>query len=127
MTLVQMGVDVVMRQTANRPTDFRQGTQLGREDHLIECCRHRNRWKWMSRETFAALPRVLLMRELRVRVEKRGFRTKEFVVVTSLLDAKAYPREELAGLCRARWHAELDIRSIKQTLPMDVLRCKTPD
>jgi hypothetical protein len=127
MTLVQMGVDVVMRQTANRPTDFRRGTQLGREDHLIEWRRHRNRWKWMSREAFAALPRVLLMRELRVRVEKRGFRTKEFVVVTSLLDAKAYPREQLAGLYRARWHAELDIRSIKQTLKMDVLRCKSPD
>src|ERR687887_615854 len=24
------------------------------------------------------------------------------------------------------WHAELDLRSIKQTLKMDVLRCKTP-
>jgi hypothetical protein len=127
MALVQMGVDVVMRQTANRSTDFRQGTQLGREDHLIEWRRHRNRWKWMSRDAFAAMPRVLPMRELRIRVEKRGFRTKEFVVVTSLLDAKAYPREQLAGLYRARWHAELDIRSIKQTLKMDVLRCKTPD
>jgi Transposase DDE domain len=127
MALVQMGVDVVMRQTANRPTDFRQGIQLGREDHLIEWRRHRNRWRWMSREAFADLPRVLLMRELRVRVEKRGFRTKEFVVVTTLLDAKAYPREQLAGLYRARWHAELDISSIKQTMKMDVLRCKTPD
>src|SRR5262249_25466134 len=103
------------------------GTKLGREDHLIEWHRHRNRWKWMSRETFAALPRVLLMRELRVRVDKPGFRTNEFVVVTSLLDAKVYSRDELEGLYRARWHAELDIRSIKQTLRMDVLRCKTPD
>ena len=127
MALKQMGVDVVMRQTANRPTDFRQGTRLGHEDHLIEWHRHRNRWKWMSREAFARLPRVLLMRELQVRVAKRGFRTREFVVVTTLLDASEYPREELAGLYRARWHAELDIRSIKQTLKMDVLRCKTPD
>ena len=126
MGLVQMGVDVVMRQTANRPTDFRQGTKLGREDHLVEWRRHRNRWKWMSREAFVALPRVLQMRELRVRVDKPGFRTKEFVVVTSLLDAKVYSRDELEGLYRARWHAELDIRSIKQTLRMDVLRCKTP-
>jgi hypothetical protein len=127
MTLVQMGVDVVMRQTANRPTDFRRGTKLGREDHLIEWHRHRNRWRWMSRKAFAAMPRVLLMRELRVRVEKRGFRTKDIVVVTTLLDAEAYPRDELAALYRDRWNAELDIRSIKQTLRMDVLRCKTPD
>jgi hypothetical protein len=127
MTLVQMGVDVVMRQTGNRPTDFRRGTKLGREDHLVEWHRHRNRWKWMSREAFAALPRVLLMRELRVRVEKRGFRTKHFVVVTSLLDAKKYSCGEIAGLYRARWNVELDIRSIKQTLRMDVLRCKSPE
>jgi hypothetical protein len=127
MALLQMGVDVVMRQAGNRPTDFRRGTKLGRDDHLVEWHRHRNRSKWMSREAFAILPRVLLMRELRVRVEKRGFRTKEFVVVTSLLDAKEYPRDELAGLYRARWNAELDIRSIKQTMRMDTLRCKTPD
>ena len=80
----------------------------------------------MSREEFAALPRVLLMREVKVRVDKRGFRTKVFVVITTLLDPEAFPRQELAGLYRARWHAELDIRSIKQTLKMDVLRCKTP-
>jgi hypothetical protein len=127
VTLVGMGVDVVMRQTGNRRSDFRRGTRLGREDHRVEWHRHRNRPGWMSREEFAALPRVLPMRELRVRVDKPGFRTKVFVVVTSLLDAGLYPREEVASLYRARWHAELDIRSIKQTMRMDVLRCKTPE
>jgi hypothetical protein len=127
IALVQMGVDVVMRQTANRPTDFRRGTRLGPEDHLIAWHRHRNRWPWMSRAEFAAMPRVLPMRELRVRVDKKGFRTRQFVVVTTLLDPGAYPRDELASLYRARWHAELDIRSIKQALRMDVLRCKAPD
>ena len=127
VTLVDMGVDVVMRQAGNRQTDFRSGTNLGREDHIVEWHRHRNRPKWMSRAEFAALPRVLRMRELRVRVDKPGFRTKQFVIVTSLLDAELYTREELAGLYRARWHAELDIRSIKQTMKMDMLRCKTPE
>jgi hypothetical protein len=127
VALVGAGVDVVMRQVANRRTDFRRGTRLGREDHAVEWHRHRNRPKWMSREDFAALPRVLPMRELRVRVEKPGFRTRSFVVVTSLTDPAAYPREDLAGLYRARWHAELDLRSIKQTMRMDVLRCKTPE
>jgi hypothetical protein len=127
IALAQMGVDVVMRQTGNRSTDFRRGTRLGREDHLVEWHRHRNRWPWMSREEFAALPRVLVMRELRVHVEQRGFRTKQFVVVTTLLDVGAYPRREIAGLYRARWHAEINIRSLKQTLRMDVLRCRTPE
>ena len=111
MTLRRMGVDVVMRQTGNRRSDFRRGARLGREDHLVEWHRDRNRRPWMSREEFAALPRVMAMRELRVRVEQPGFRTRSFVVVTSLLDPEAFPRRELAALYRARWHAELDIRS----------------
>jgi hypothetical protein len=127
VTLVGRGVDVVMRQAANRRTDFRRGTRLGREDHLVPCHRHRNRPKGMSREEFAALPRMLPMRELRVRVDQPGFRTRSFVVVTSLLDAVAYPRQELEELSRSRWHAELDLRSIKSVMPMDVLRCKTPE
>ena len=126
VTLAGMGVDVVMRQHGGRRSDFRRGTRLGREDHLVEWHRSRNRPGWMTREEFAALPRVLVMREIKVRVDKRGFRTKVLVVVTTLLDPEAFPRQELAGLYRARWHAELDIRSIKQTLKMDVLRCKTP-
>jgi hypothetical protein len=66
------------------------------------------------------------MRELRVLVPQRGFRTRVVLVATTLLDAQVYPKEDLAGLYRARWHAELDLRSIKQTMQMDVLRCKTP-
>src|SRR5262249_36781334 len=31
------------------------------------------------------------------------------------------------GLYRARWNNELDLRSIKVTLQMDLLRCKTPE
>jgi hypothetical protein len=127
VTLVGMGVDVVMRQIGNRRTDFRRGTKLGRDDHVVVWERHRNRPRWMDRLSFHRLPRMIVMREVRVRVDKPGFRTKQFVVVTSLLDANTYSRDDLAGLYRARWHAEFDIRSIKQTMKMDVLRCKTPD
>ena len=73
------------------------------------------------------MPRSLAMRELRVRIDKKGFRARQFVVVTSLLDPAAYPAKELAGLYRARWHAELDIRTIKCLMQMDVLRCTTPE
>ena len=127
VTLVGLGVDVVMRQVANRRTDFRRGTRLGREDHLVQWHRHRNRSKWMGREEFAALPRVLTMRELRVRVSKPGFRTRSFVVVTSLLDDVTYTRDDLAGLYRLRWHAELDLQTIKITMQMDILRCQSPE
>jgi hypothetical protein len=70
-----------MRPTGNRPLDFRRGTRLGREDHLVEWHRHRNRWVWMGREEFAAMSRVLSMDDLRVRVDQRGFRTREFLLI----------------------------------------------
>ena len=56
-----------------------------------------------------------------------GFRTRWIVVVTTLLDPGQASKEELASLYRARWNNELDLRSIKVTLQMDRLRCKTPE
>jgi hypothetical protein len=125
--LLAMGVDVVMRQHGGRPSDFRRGRKLGREDHLVEWQRGRQRRSWMSLPEFRRMPRSLVMREFRVRIDKKGFRTRQFVVVTSLLDPVEYPAKELASLYRARWHAELDIRSVKAVMQMDVLRCKTPE
>ena len=62
-----------------------------------------------------------------MRVEQPGFRTKEIIVVTTLLDPKAATKEDLESLYRSRWSQELDIRDIKITLQMDVLRCKSPE
>ncbi len=56
-----------------------------------------------------------------------GFRTRWITVVMTLLDPGQASRAELAALYRARWNNELDLRSIKVTLQMDVLRCKTPE
>jgi hypothetical protein len=39
----------------------------------------------------------------------------------------AEEQADLASLYRARWNNELDLRSIKSTMKMDVLRCKTPE
>ena len=105
--LLEMGVDVVMRRHGGRPSDFRRGSKLGREDHLVEWQRGRQRRSWMSLLEFHRMPRSLTMRELRVRIDKKGFRARQFVVVTSLLDPVTYPAKELAGLYRARWHAEI--------------------
>jgi hypothetical protein len=34
---------------------------------------------------------------------------------------------EIGDLYERRWDGEVDIRSIKATMQMDVLRCKTPE
>ena len=64
---------------------------------------------------------------MRIRVEQAGFRTREIIVVTNLLDPMEYSKQDLAELYQARWNQELDLRSIKTTMQMDVLRCKTPE
>jgi hypothetical protein len=81
----------------------------------------------MDEATYAGLPATVERREVRVRVTQRGFRTRVVLVATTLRDAQAFTKEELAGLYRARWHAALDRRAIKQTMQMDGLRCKTPE
>jgi Transposase DDE domain len=124
--LGRRGIDVVMRLHQRRQVDFRQGRQLGGEDHVVRWTKP-IRPAWMDEATYAVLPATIEIRELRVRVPQPGFRTRVVLVATTLLDATAFPKEALAGLYRARWHAELDLRSIKQTMQMDVLRCKTPE
>jgi len=124
--LREQGLDYVGRQHHRRTTDFRCGKRLGREDHHVEW-RKPVKPAWMDQQTYAEFPEQLTVRELRVRVGRRGFRTQVFVVVTTLLDARLYSAHDLAELYGQRWHCELDLRSIKAALGMDVLRCRTPE
>lgn len=123
--LLLMGVDSLFRKHQRRKDDFRRGQRLGPEDHLVTWTKG-VRPDWMTPVQFAALPETLTLREVRFRVEVPGFRSKVITLVTTLLDPVAYPKEKLAELYRERWLAELDLRSVKITMQMDVLRCQKP-
>ena len=123
--LQERWVDAVVRKHQLRPTDFRKGTRLGPDDHLV-CWKKPQRPQWMTIEQYTALPDELVVREVRVRVTQRGFRSKVIIVVTTLLDHEEFSPEEIAILFRRRWQAELSLRSLKVELQMDHLRCKTP-
>jgi len=123
--LQQRGVEIVVRKHQLRATDFRRGERLGRDDHVVRVPKP-PRPEWLSPESYAALPNELELREVRLRVKQRGFRTKLLVVVTTLLDADAFSAGEIVDLYRRRWQAELHLRSLKVVLQMDHLRCKTP-
>jgi hypothetical protein len=120
------GVDSVCRFSSHRTADFRRGRRLGGGDHVVVWPKPQKP-RTIDREAYAALPESLTVRECRVRVGRPGFRTRVLVVATTLLDATEYAKDDLAQLYRARWNAELDLRSLKQVLQMDVLRCKTPE
>jgi hypothetical protein len=66
-----------------------------------------------------------MLRELRYRIEPLGCRTQEVILVTTLLDPQLYPAAKLASLYGQRWQVETNLRHLKQTLHMDVLRTKT--
>jgi hypothetical protein len=119
------GIDIVFRQHHKRKVDFRSGRRLAADDHLITWNKPQ-RPAWLSADVWASLPATLTLRELRIRIPKGKFRTREIVIVTTLLDASRYPKSEIQALYRRRWEAEIHLRALKQTLQMDILRCKTP-
>lgn len=120
--LLQRGADVLFRMHQRRKYDFRKGRCLGLEDHVVTWTKP-ERPEWMSEERYAQIPEELTVRELRITVDQPGFRVNELVLVTTLLDTK----QEVARLFLERWNIELDFRSIKCVLQMDVMRCKTPE
>src|SRR5436190_1037523 len=120
------GSAVSMPDTPEYQADYRRGRRLGPGDHVVEWLKPQKP-RTIDRGTYDSLPERLTVRETRVRVEQAGFRSRVIIVVTTLLDADAIAADDLAQLYRARWNAELDLRSLKRTLQMDVLRCKTPD
>jgi hypothetical protein len=117
------GVDSVTR-LSKRRADFRRGKRLGKGDHIVQWPKP-TKPRSIDRKTYDSFPEFLMVRETRVQVEPAGFRSRTIIVVTTLLDVEAITKSDLAQLYRARWHAELDLRSLKRTLQMDVLRCKT--
>jgi len=123
--LNERGVDVVLHQHQSRRTDFRTGQSLGRRDHIV-------RWpkpakpEWMGQDVYASLPDEMEVREVEVTIRRNGFRPVKLIVATTLLDAEEYRPEDLAEAYWQRWQAELDLRSIKETMRMGELRCKTP-
>ena len=124
--LQQRSVDCVCRLTSHRTADFRRGKRLESGDHIVRWLKPA-RPRSIDRETYDRLPDFLTVRECRVRIVQPGFRISTLVIATTLLNPVEFTRDDLAQLYRARWNAELDLRSLKQTLQMDMLRCKTPE
>jgi hypothetical protein len=117
-SILQQGGHVLVQNHAQRKPDFRLGQRLGPRDHLVTWKKPKRKPGWISQEGYDALPDEILIREFAVGGK---------VYVTTLLAPKSYHKKELAGLYSQRWSVELDLRSIKTHMKMDMLRCKTPD
>jgi putative transposase len=124
--LLGQGTQTCARKHHLRPSDFRRGERLGKYDHLIVWTRPQ-RPTWMDEETYQKMPETLVLREIRFNIVEPGRRTKSIDVITTLIDADEYTKEDIAELYGFRWNSELDIRSIKSNLNLGHVRCKSPE
>lgn len=115
--LIRHGVDVVVRQHQQRDTDFRRGKRLGKRDHVV-CWQRPQRPTWMDAEDYLSMPESLELREVRM---------GDITLVTTFTSAKTVAKTELFALYATRWQIELDMRSIKTVMQMEILRCKSPE
>lgn len=99
--------------------------RLGPDDQVTLWHKTANLSRVMSREAYESLPETLILRELRYRVVQPGYRTRAVTLVTTLLDAEAYPAAALAELYQRRWQAEVNLRHLKDTLGLRVLRSQS--
>jgi hypothetical protein len=83
-----------------------RGRQLGLGDHVVSWPKP-PRPKWMDAASYAALPDWLEVREVQVTVATPGFRVRQFIAATTLLDATRYSAAEVADLYHQRWHVEM--------------------
>lgn len=123
--LAKRGADTVFRLHQRRKLDFRKGKKLGNNDYVVSL-KKCTRPSWLDKRIFRQMPDQLTLRAIRFTVDIPGFRSRRITIITTLLDPIAYPPEDLIALYRDRWQCELDFRSVKSVMKMDVLRCKTP-
>jgi hypothetical protein len=124
--LLERGADMLVRQHQRRLVDWRKGRRLGAKDRLVSWERPYQQNDIFSPAEWAAFAKEIRLRILQVNITVPGFRNQKIILVTTLLDPKRYPADELAKLYLRRWSVEVFSRDIKQTMGMDILRCQTP-
>ncbi len=122
--LLARNAHLITRLHGARDYDFRRGLHLGEGDHVVELIKP-PRPKWMDQETYDNIPETLSLREMKG--DYKDDDGQEVIVVTTLLKPDSYPRNEVLAAYRLRWNVELDLRSLKSVMGMDILSCKTPD
>src|SRR4029077_18105791 len=123
---LQRNLHAVFRAKGVRRRDFRRGKRISRHERLVQWRKPTQRARTVAAQEWALLPAVLTLRLVRCRLAIPGFRTRQVILVTTLLDSAKYPPEALSRLYFRRWAMELTLRNIKITLQMDQLSCKNP-
>ena len=124
--LQRLGVAGAFRLNSQRDHDFRRGKRLGHHDRLMTWYKPKKQPAALTDEQWARVPDHIVVREVKITLTDPSLRVKARVLVTTLLDRKAGPKERLAALVRRRWQVELNLDDLKTTLQMDRLQGQTP-
>ncbi|MEM6404264.1 MAG: IS4 family transposase [Cyanobacteria bacterium P01_D01_bin.116] len=122
----KLDCDAVFRKHQARKTSMHKGKIVGDSDKLVTWYKPKRCPKGLSKDEFDALPQTITVREIYYYIIIPGFRTQRVSLITTLIDTKTYPSLEIVRLYDKRWDVELDLKHLKTTLGMDILRCKTP-
>jgi hypothetical protein len=125
--LQTLQIDLLARLATGRRRTLRPCRRLGPQDALFVWRKPPVPSPLFSREEWKALPAEITVRILRTRVARKGFRTTEVTVVTTLTDAALYPREQILDAYLQRWRLEMCLDDLKTTLGMEMLSCQSPD
>jgi len=112
--------------TSSRRIDFRQGQRLGAADRLFVWSKGPQAGRWLKPSLWAVLPEQITVRVLRLPVHQKGFRCRDLTLVTTLVDPKLYPAQEIGQAYLRRWRLELCLDDLKTTLNLKQLKCQTP-
>jgi hypothetical protein len=123
----QRNLHAVFRVKGVRRRDFRQGKRISPNERLVQWPKPAQCARTVEAQAWALLPEVLTLRLVRCRLAIPGFRTRQIILVTTLLDSTKYTPQALSELYFRRWAMELTLRNIKITLQMDQLSCKNPE
>jgi len=121
--LRERGIELVARVKYKRAAS--KELQRGSDGDILVWQRP-NKPRGMTGEQYRRYPESLTMRRVSVDARDKNNRVKQFKVITTILDASV-DGQQIGNLYERRWCGEVDIRSIKSTMQMDVLRCKTPE
>ncbi len=121
--LRQRGIELVARVQAER---VGSRTVESRPDGDIIVWQRPQKPRGMTGVQYRGYPKSLTMRQVSVDARDQNNRAERFQVVTTLLDG-SIDGSQIGALYERRWCGEVDLRSIKATMQMDVLRCKTPE
>jgi hypothetical protein len=117
------GIDLVARAQYQRAASRKVES---RPDGDVLVWQRPNKPHGMTGEQYRTYPETLTVRQVSVDARDRDNRAEQFYVVTTILDA-SIGGGQIGDLYERRWDGEVDIRSLKSTMRMDVLRCKTPE